>query len=303
MKHILNSLFLPFTFLLCSTISFAQPKTPIVNKPLHSNNDNIPCAGVIEVEIELTNLELFAPFGVGSIDFLPSGYPEMFIELNYFGQTTYIPVTELTFSHGNLISVWSFVYTHYYDLCNECVDGGVTDNSISLKIVTPVNNGYELYPICNYTSENDIFSCLYFHQLSCVPGSDCQLGGMGEVFGGNFNICTNPPGHPIEIDKGEGASNGSWDKDFDSKGNTNLSNEIFQVNASPNPFIDLVQISSNKDINRASLYDINGRILFQNNYNNTDDYNIQLNTLEIPSGIFFIKIESEGEIEMIKMIK
>lgn len=313
MKNILNSLFLSFIIVLCSTISFAQPKTPIVNKPKHSNNIQIGCAGAVDVEFELTNLELYAPAGVGSTEFLPDGYPDMYLKIQFLGQTEFIEVTEFSYSHTDLVSVWSFGYGVDYNICDKCSDGEFAKVSIHVSLVTPDVNGYIPYPICDFTSEDDIFSCLYFDHLPCNPitGNECTIIGAGSVDTFIKIKCSDPidPTDPTDPDgnpdNGEGA-NGESNEDFMNKldiNNTNLQGVFLEVATSPNPFYDQVKISSNKDINRASLYDINGRILLQNTYNNTDDYNVQLNTSEIPSGIFFIKVESDGEIEMIKMIK
>ncbi len=69
-----------------------------------------------------------------------------------------------------------------------------------------------------------------------------------------------------------------------------------------NPFDSELSISFNESMSgNVSLIDINGRVLVKSEFEN--ESKIQLNTLNISSGTYFLTIESNGKIIMRKLIK
>ena len=66
----------------------------------------------------------------------------------------------------------------------------------------------------------------------------------------------------------------------------------------PNPTNDIINIVSNLNINKMELLDINGRTVLQQNKNNS-----KINLEFIKSGIYLLKVITENEISIIKIIK
>ncbi|MDP4683132.1 MAG: T9SS type A sorting domain-containing protein, partial [Crocinitomicaceae bacterium] len=69
-----------------------------------------------------------------------------------------------------------------------------------------------------------------------------------------------------------------------------------------NPFDSELSISFEEPLTgNVSLTDINGRILIETVFN--DESEIQLNTMNVSSGTYFLNIESNGKIITRKLIK
>lgn len=80
-----------------------------------------------------------------------------------------------------------------------------------------------------------------------------------------------------------------------------LENSNIELNVI-NPFDSELSISFNESMSgTVSLVDINGRILIESSFNN--ESKIQLNTLNVSSGTYFLTIESNGKIITRKLIK
>lgn len=290
MKTILKSLFLVFAVSFTSITSFAQPKTPIVNKPEHM--EEFDCDDVIPIFIELTNLDQYSPPQSGNSDFLPDGYPEMYIAITIDGTTEYIELYSFYYSHFDAVSVWRVDIDFPINQCDDCNGGQAFPVFIDLELVTPGSGGFVPYPICDYTSPNDIFSCEYFTHLPCNPSSnsECEDIGAGTNSGPLLINCPNPTPNPNPW--------GGWlmqeNDDNDSS---------WDIAVAPNPFYGDIKVSSTKDINSITLYDIHGRTVLQSAYANDADYNIKLNTDEILPGIYLLAVEAEGETEIMKLVK
>lgn len=75
----------------------------------------------------------------------------------------------------------------------------------------------------------------------------------------------------------------------------------FKVNVYPNPSSNMVTINSSKLINKIDCFDVNGKLITSNKY---DDASIALNLKTFSKGIYFLKISADdGSISHQKILK
>lgn len=72
------------------------------------------------------------------------------------------------------------------------------------------------------------------------------------------------------------------------------------INAYPNPFVNKVNISSEDNILHASVYDVSGKLMLDTIENSK---NIELNLQQLKAGIYFIRVQTENQLETIRVIK
>lgn len=79
-------------------------------------------------------------------------------------------------------------------------------------------------------------------------------------------------------------------------------NEIIKTktNAYPNPFINKVNISAEDIILHASVYSASGKLMLDTIENSK---NIELNLQQLKAGIYFIRVQTESQIETIRIVK
>jgi hypothetical protein len=77
-------------------------------------------------------------------------------------------------------------------------------------------------------------------------------------------------------------------------------NLVLNLNYSPNPVDGKLNITSSDNIKIVSIYNILGVLISQNNFN---DNNIQIDMSNFSSGNYFIKVESDEKMSVIKIIK
>lgn len=294
MKNNLTNLCLAFVFSIFSLTSIAQPKTPIVNHPQHHEEYN--CDDVIQITIELTNLELFAPSGSGNLEFLPIGYPEMYIAVTIFNQTEYYEIEDFTFSHVDVETVWEYTLDFPINVCGSCDGPKGFKLELSIELVTPQDNAFVPYPICDYTGPDDIFSCEYFTQLPCNPVSndECELLGAGTSKTTLKINCDDPddPNNP-----GGSEDDGGLYK----VSKNDLNQEVLLVSIAPNPISDQINIQSNKQIISITIFAMNGRLI--QHIVEVDSDNLEINAQDLSSGVYIIQVKTENEIEMIRVVK
>ncbi|MEM5564348.1 T9SS type A sorting domain-containing protein [Psychroserpens sp. AS72] len=75
---------------------------------------------------------------------------------------------------------------------------------------------------------------------------------------------------------------------------------LIETKVYPNPVNDILTIESDAAIHQATCYDINGRIIINSSFNESLT---QLDMSPLKSGIYFIKLESNSQIETIKVVK
>lgn len=70
--------------------------------------------------------------------------------------------------------------------------------------------------------------------------------------------------------------------------------------AYPNPFKDVLTIQYEKPVEKVEIYDLTGKTLLKSRPNSSD---FQLNTSQLPSGVYVVKIESNSKVISKKIIK
>jgi hypothetical protein len=68
----------------------------------------------------------------------------------------------------------------------------------------------------------------------------------------------------------------------------------------PNPFTDQLQIESDLVITAFALRDIQGKIIEEGQRNNKQ---IQLSLTHVPSGVYFLEIQTKKGMELVKLVK
>lgn len=169
-----------------------------------------------------------------------------------------------------------------------------TDGDLDLLVIGSSPDATEIYTrnIYNNTG-NDVFT------LSTTA-----------VFTGSYNG---------DVDSGDINNDGKIDLVITGYDETNLPNANIYLNTStlgldnfhisslniyPNPSIDkkfIIQNNSNTPLNELSILDINGRVVLKENLNNLLDSKT-INTSNLISGIYFVKIRSQNKIAVKKII-
>ena len=76
-------------------------------------------------------------------------------------------------------------------------------------------------------------------------------------------------------------------------------NSLSNFSLYPNPSINSVELNStNTPISEISIYDLSGKLLLSKKYNS--EININLNTSNLASGIYLLKINNKKSIKLIK---
>ena len=82
-----------------------------------------------------------------------------------------------------------------------------------------------------------------------------------------------------------------------------LANDSFvfkDLKFSPNPIVDVLYIQSKNRIANVTVYNITGQKVLQQNFDNLD---VRLQLSQLKAGNYFIKLESDNEVQVIKVIK
>ena len=82
---------------------------------------------------------------------------------------------------------------------------------------------------------------------------------------------------------------------------SNSDNDL--VSVSPNPFSNTLDIHSNSplDAMHVQLFDLNGKKILEQRYHTEEAYSIP--TANIPSGFYFLKVQSGDQIQTLKVVK
>lgn len=82
-----------------------------------------------------------------------------------------------------------------------------------------------------------------------------------------------------------------------------LANDSFvfkDLKFSPNPIVDVLYIQSKNRIANVTVYNITGQKVLQQNFDNLD---VRLQLSQLKAGNYFIKLESDNKVQVIKVIK
>ncbi len=266
------------------------------NQPSGGSDECFSFSGIITIKLANLNVggetpEIPEP---GSIGTLPSQYPDMILELNLFGTTTSYDLNEFEFwgisASGEPVFVWELPYNA--DASDYCKGPG---NLIPWSYSLRTDEGL-LYPVHNYSSPYDIFSCQVFEKTCYDCNEECE--------GGVQNSKAYWPESYACDDRDDCYGDISGD-DRSQEIETNLSSNT--INVSPNPFnsdfvfeIELETVSS---IN-ISILNANGSLVKQISKNASRGlYRERILTQNWESGVYFVKVKVNDHSEVFRLIK
>jgi len=265
---------------------FAQPDLASSSKGEGNGGHTSHCKFIGEITVPLTNLDFFLPTSTidpntnSVIEYLPSGYPEMFIEISTYQGTTTLPLLEFydikkkTPAGKN---VFEALIIQEFEFCDLCKGKGTSmDVPVTLRLVGRSGGDYQA---CNYTDINDIFSCDYFNNPTCNSSNACI----------NKNLIEKT--HIIKVSCGSGSG----------IIRSRLSTEL---TVSPNPFTNeiIISIPSDIELGTLNILDVNGKTVKSlEKVSGTSKQSI--NTSNLGSGVYIVTIENEGKRYNTKVIK
>lgn len=280
---------------------------------LNSDNDLI-----IRTNIILGGLQVegTAPNYYGVI---PSSYPDMYIEYTVNG-TVYPPVQVGNFEIVELDNGFT-AFSHIasspaIDFSDDCANERESESfvftTVKFRLVTPSDDGWDVYPACDYAESWNMFSCLvYDYAPWCEanngldsptdPAPVC----FDEWFSGGFSAflyCDCRDDGPTKQDDPIAAA-GDWMKDNNSDANYRVLEDA-EVSIYPNPMDEILTIESGRDNIRAvQIYDSRGSLVQSKTYAAHETKNVHLNTSQLPHGLYLVRVSTDTGIKVRKVLK
>ncbi len=295
--------------ILCSSLLFlilfqnelyAQPR---ITAGTNSDGIQIGCSGSclesFNIEVNLANLDLLAPSGSGQQEFFPTGYPPMFLEINMLGTIMMRPIQAFTYTETiENIRIFTATIPVTINTCDYCSDNvsGIHHIRVGLRLTTTIGNNYVDYPACDFTGEDDIFSCLYTSR-SCDPNTRCN----------NDTLIKNKGKGGISIGCGTACGGGDdrrrGEKEQELSGRSS-ENSNLELNIIQNPITDILRFASNESIKNLEfqIFDSSGQAVLSQRTNVMIGEN-KINLTSLPSGIYFIRINTGNDIYTTKIMK
>ena len=241
-----------------------QPRQSVTGDGLGSGGEpERKCQLRFNINMSLANLDHFSPLG-GEVyipelgfsahtEFLPTGYPEMFISLTidnqtytnsikYFIDPSFYP--NFDFGIENVINgqnMYTASTSFLVDLCHLCPILGKDEIFIdaipfALELVDKDGNPYQA---CKYTGADDIFSCEVFSNPICSDKDGiCDNKLLTFAIGSEKIVCvglpTTTPGKPI-------------------RKQPSTQNVIDEIVTLPNPFTEQMTVKIPSDIYEGTL--------------------------------------------------
>jgi len=279
---------------------------------------------IVKTNIILGNLTIvgIAPNEYGV---LPANVPAMFIEYTVNGQV--LPAVQVgnfdlvTLSGG--YQAFSYIaQSPAVDFSSECasaLDGYVYGN-VKFRLVTPNGNGWSTYPACDYSQSWDMFSCnIYSYAPWCdavpingfadVP-TDPTASCYNEWFAGGYSakmycdcsVDELPQEEEPREDDGGDQIDGGGDNGNSSIKKRRIDNVT--INAYPNPMNHNLIIESNDDFIRTiDIYNSRGELVLKNTYELNKILNTNIITSEFLKGLYLIRVTTNSNIKVIKVLK
>ncbi len=259
------------------------------------------CEGVFSFNVILANLDLFSP-NIGTdtsgVFYLPTGYPEMILNVNFPSQGISInqPVTTFYYSTTTSSGIEIFYSTVFVEVdfsedCSGNYEEVFFADWNAAIFIDNEDSPSTSYPICNAMGTGDIFDCAAFDYGMTCPIPNCD-DSVFTTYDGTLEIQCN------DCYMSSSRSEENSDTDY------NIDN--FTIN--PNPFQDQLEVkweSETKIPQRLELFDINGRMI--NAWNNlaiNESMHFYINTGNLSKGLYFAKVTfDDNSSEAIKLVK
>lgn len=261
---------------------FAQPKTSTTNDPDGSYGSS--CIELITVTLELTNLDAYPPAGFDGNEFFPSNLPPMEVNLNVGGNMHSMPLGAFQNTGNttaNAIPIYAWTGEIAVDLCEHCTDSA-SDSFVEVEVTLSSPNQTH-YPACDYNNFDEIFACDHFEAAgSCNGSKPCD----------NIGLTT-------------GAS--TIQVNCETVGFRGAHTTNFEIKVYPNPFREFLNIEWDYDaepLTEILLVQADGKVVREYTYpNGQDQKDLSLDTHDLPSGMYYLKLNSLNNTTIKTVIK
>lgn len=226
----------------------------------------------------------------------PNNYPPMFVsyKIDQIAHTP-IPVSFDNFQQSDDPNYWTWTHevtVDVYDYCQEEVEA----ISLELELLTLEDNVYFAYPVDDFATPTDLFSCETFDETCEV----CPPENGGCAFPPSRNVIYEEElGLECENCLGNNPPNSS-NEDPPGRSSSNSSSAAFDlVQISPNPFSDYLQINafSAETAISVRIFSAAGQELF------SDTGSTLIRTENWLPGIYFIEMTVAGERRVERLLK
>ncbi len=323
MKIVLIKTFTLLFFLSClNTISFTQepPPNPFqIVKEAGQGGSGDDCFYVENLSVYVTNLDLYGIPEIGGIYTITDEVPPIYLQVllndiptafELVSEFEYVDEFEVDIVGNEQVQPLK-LFKAEINFSNPCSAGAYND--IEARILTPVDPeipslpypnmpaGYGYYPVIDYASPTELFSCEIFAFTSCACNNSCST--IIPSFTSTNQCDCNPPEDENPINEDDDENEG-----FNSQGNGEFLDNSNEISASPNPFKSTITLNyqtiAEEQLN-ISLFNISGQkvVNWQEKVykgNNALSLSIQ----NIPVGIYFIQvINSQQNESFLKIVK
>ena len=248
-------------------------------------------------------------------DFSPGTFTTIstnsFVYENIQPNTYYIIEVANNCSNGNYGGVFKFVYLADDDWCNDITftdTGGLNnnyqDNETLVKTFYPSTSGNKIKMTINsFDLELDFdFMTIYDGESTEAPVFADGFNLSGDELPVTFFEATNPEGAiTVKFTSDQFVTSPGWDITV---GCSVLSTKEFSENdvkIYPNPVDGFLNIVTTQVLDRITIYDINGRILFKKDLNQQFEFKTDFRPFS--SGLYLMTLESEGKTLTKRIIK
>jgi len=248
--------------------------------------------------MKTVSIELTSPTQIPSSEFkefIFNNYPSMSFRVEIDNYVQVADVNQIMYSHFD-----DATQLHIYDASAkldvppcEFYDEDIDNDlfiSLDLIHVDRTRAVFDPYPVCDYVSFKDIFSCLYYDQA--VPGCDPSKCYAYKIYHNEETIDVNCNDYGTEFTKALDVNTNSQ------------SNEFGSVIIYPNPTQDELHIETQYNVNYdLVLYNSNGKevIPINQSFNRLEGDVQKLDISSLPNGVYIVQI-SNGQDKVIKRV-
>lgn len=272
----------------------------------------------VKVNVLLGNLQINGTYP-DEYGIIPPNAPNMSVEFTINGMTNIVPV-------GNFDPVilesgypaFSYIAeSDPFDFSDGCVDNedGFVAVVVSYRLVTQEEDDgpWVTYPACDF--KHTMFSCnvysyapwcedmVIYQQYSAPDGPDNPTC-YDSWFSGSYParlLCDCGSDDPLP-----GPDKGVEEVGHFSSGGATSNRFVLEnkINAFPNPVRELLNIESiGESIRKIEIYNSRGAIIKNYTFDSDENHNTTINTSELPSGLYLVRVSTDSGIEVVKVLK